>query len=137
MMNDVEELREVIQKAEEKIIKLHADQWRGYYKNRCGKDFLEYEYFIETFALWNNKGIDNKSEFSRACKIDIYNPCINAILNIGEKYGMNQFGDEIPKMICSACACRGCEFIQEHLGYDCEECKTKLGYQGYQGYCDE
>ena len=47
---------------------------------------------------------------------------------------------DIPKcaknMICEACACNGCEFMKDHLGYTCEDCKKDY-YTGYQGYCEE
>lgn len=59
--------------------------------------------------------------------IDLFKYCKDFHLNI-PKCAKN--------MICEACVCNGCEFMQYHLGYTCEECKKDY-YTGYQGHCDE
>lgn len=63
---------------------------------------------------------------------------ISSIIDLFEY--CKDFHLDIPKcaknMICEACACNGCEFMRDHLGYTCEDCKKDY-YTGYQGYCDE
>ena len=62
---------------------------------------------------------------------------ISGILDICKKFGITQFGTKVPKMICEACACKGCPYLKEHLGYDCQTCRKEMHFSGYEGYCDE
>lgn len=137
-INDFDKLNSIIADCKKKQRKILNDKWKSLYKERCTKYYVELEELV--------KGLD------------AYNHCYNIIthltlisdwvysnsFNSSSIYYILQFlkehdlllTKEIKLMACEACACQGCEYIKEHLGYTCKECKENY-YTGYEGYCDE
>ena len=115
-------------------------KWENVYKERCPKYYLPLNEIIRKIESENLFNVPSILSIGTKLKEFVYhNTCqISSIIDLF-KY-CKDFHLDIPKcvknMICEACACNGCEFMQDHLGYTCEDCKKDY-YTGYQGYCDE
>lgn len=138
LVYDINEITNIINNAKKHKCEILDKIWEDYYKERCKHNFLTFSQFVSEFAFWNNDNMVNVDRFKDMCfSISMEESVtIPNVLGIGKSFGFTQFGTKIPKMICEACSCEGCPYLQEHLGYDCKICK-KNGFDGYSGYCDE
>lgn len=108
--------------------------WKNLYEKRCLNHFIPLNKLVEEINL--NCFLYDKPSISDW----VYeSPCnCDSIIRILEKAKDMEL--ELPKsvkdMACEACACNGCSYLKEHLGFTCEECRRDY-CTGYQGYCDE
>ena len=136
-IDNLEEIDKVIRHVKQRRVEILNAQWEELYKSRCEKeeDFLSFSGFVKEIFFWSHN-FGEESDFKDKCNA-LDKPYIAYILDIADSMGYTKFGDKVPKMICSVCACHGCPSLKEHLGYDCHECSRKMHYGGYEGYCDE
>lgn len=111
-------------------------KWENVYKERCPKYYLPLNEIIRKIE---NENLTNMPSIPELKEFVYHNTFqISSIIDLFEY--CKDFHLDIPKcaknMICEACACNGCEFMRDHLGYTCEDCKKDY-YTGYHGYCDE
>lgn len=111
-------------------------KWENFYKERCHKYYLPLNEIIRKIESenWTNmpsipefKEFVYHSTFQISSIVDLFKYCKDFHLNIPKC---------VKNMICEACSCNGCEFMSDHLGYTCEQCKKDY-YTGYQGHCEE
>lgn len=111
-------------------------KWENVYKERCPKYYLPLNEMIRKIESENWTNMPSIPELKEFVYHNTFQ--ISSIIDLF-KY-CKDFHLDIPKcaknMICEACACNSCEFMQDHLGYTCEDCKKDY-YTGYHGYCDE
>lgn len=135
--HEIWKLKHKINDIRSDILHIHKQQWDIWYKTRCPEHYLSFEQFIDKLAFMNSNQ-NNRSEieqFKNECKYEVDECHIPCILDVASKYGFKDFSP-VYKMICEACACQGCPYMEEHLGHTCNDCR-KNGYQMYEGYCDE
>ncbi len=139
MLDNLKEIQKEYKNLCEKTLKTQGEIWEAYYKERCPKYFIPWEQLIKDLAFWNNDngGIFFCNTFIYKCASTISDPTIKALLNIMEYHNYTEFGNTgFEKMICEACACQGCPYMEEHLGHTCRDCKLHQ-FKYYNGYCDE
>lgn len=119
------------------ILQLHNQLWEEYYKERCPNHYKTFEEFVDTIVLWNRGSFDNVilDSFKNECKYGQNESTIPDILDIARKYGFKDIGT-VTCMICEACACNNCSYMETCSRHVCKDCK-KSGYMMYEGYCDE
>lgn len=123
-----------------KIIKKHqhfimSSEWEEMYKERCGKYYIPLDIFLKDI-IEQYDDYPYALIFQREFEHNWYPIFISDITNVVKDFEMKMPQQE-QKMICTACACEGCEYIKDHLGYTCEECKNEMCFTGYEGYCEE
>ena len=142
-MGKIKEIQSQITELKKQMREAAEEYWEALYKKRCPKYFISYDMFIHQIGFWNDdftsesrKKVD---EFKDKCYYKLYDDeraIIPEILTQAEYYNF-KIPLDVANMICEACACNSCPYLEEHLGYTCEECRFNKHYTGYQGYCDE
>jgi hypothetical protein len=135
----VEEINSLIESAKERKLEILDKCWEDLYKKRCPKHFLSFSKILKEIEYKNwldEENLKNFTHFFRIEKINESDTDISTVMSIAHKYKL-AIPESVSAMVCEACACNGCPYIKEHLGYTCEECRKRLSYTGYEGYCDE
>lgn len=128
-LTDYTELTALIRRCKCQQHYIAADAWEKMYKDRCGEFFIPlFELQREILYSLTDEELDRVVWTPAPVLIDI-------LQLLHEKYPWPK-PKRLYDMACAACACLGCPYLKQHLGYTCEECK-KDGCTGYQGYCDE
>lgn len=114
--------------------KITESNWKKMYYDRCEDNFMSLEKIISEISSrhWSEIEIKELEEIFLETKDTIYMIDIMHFLKDRELI----YPNSLQKMACAACACENCEFLKDHLGYTCEDCKKDY-LIGYQGYCDE
>lgn len=140
--NGIDEIRELNKKAKDlqaDIINVRNQMWEIWYKDRYPNHYMTFDKFVDQL-VFENRIIDGPDvdSFSDECLyLSTATPemHIKAVLSLADAYNLKNMMF-VSKMICEACACQGCPHMKEHLGHTCDDCR-KVGYQMYEGYCDE
>lgn len=136
MVSDYSEIEKIIDCCKEQRMYIIDKEWENTYKEKCPTHYLPLRKFVEAIDLENYLSQPNYENIKDWVYRDPGNASILYIL--GElKYRELSIPKSVSEMVCESCACCGCSMQKEHLGFDCEECKTKMTYTGYEGYCDE
>lgn len=138
-VKDIDEMSDLIGYAKDKKAELLDKVWENLYKERCPEHFISYSEVLKaidrTNWLMNEEGRKEFNEYFDILKIRENHAQISEIILIAKLYNL-QIPPEVGAMICEACACEGCPYMEEHLFHTCKECK-KVKYSYYEGYCDE
>lgn len=128
---DLKYLTRYIQNQKERITE---NNWKKMYYDRCEDNFMSLRKIIEEIwsKNWLSIEIEELEEIFLRTKDSVH---IIDLMNFLKDRKLI-YPNNLQKMTCAACACNNCEFLKEHLGYTCEECKKDY-LTGYQGYCDE
>lgn len=137
-IDDFDELSDIIEDCKKKQRKILNRKWKLLYEERCPKYYIELEELAKGLDVKNHSyNITTKLTFiSDWIYSNVFNSSsICYILQFlkGHKLLLTK---EIKLMVCEACACKGCEYMKDHLGHTCDECRDDY-YTGYEGYCDE
>lgn len=136
--NDLDKLSDIIADCKKKQKKLLNEKWKYLYEERCPKYYVDLEKLVERLDVYNHSY--NKTTHLTFISDWVYSNSFNSssiyyILQFLKEHEL-LLTKEIKLMTCEACACQGCEYMKEHLGHTCKECKENY-YTGYEGYCDE
>lgn len=140
--NGIDKIRELNKKAKDlqaDIINVRNQMWEIWYKDRCPNHYMTFDRFVDQL-VFENRIIDGPDvdSFRDEClylSTATSEMHIKAVLSLADMYNLKN-RMFVSKMICEACACQGCPHMKEHLGHTCGDCR-KVGYQMYEGYCDE
>lgn len=142
-MNDIvtyiNDKRNEIKRLKAEIFKAQCEHWVDLYKDRCKEYFLTLEEFMKAIAFDNHfddRDVDNIISFRESCLKETTEVSITDILREMDSHNLNFIPDKVARMICEACSCQNCKYIEEHLGYTCQDCRNSK-YRHYSGYCDE
>lgn len=111
-------------------------EWERIYKRKCPNHYLPLNDFIKEIDLTNWLNSSDYENIEDWVYKRPTNATINSIMNEAKERKLS-IPKKVSEMICEACACNGCPYLEEHLGYDCNKCKKEMSYTGYEGYCDE
>ena len=127
----------LIRDLKEYRIDILSKQWEDYYKERCGEAYLTLREFIDAIRFQNfyALGEENYQWYKEFYELHS-DVTISSLVEFCKRRGI-KLSYKNTEMICKACACEGCPYLEEHLGYTCEKCKKDMLFTGYQGYCDE
>ena len=130
---DYSDLLDILPAVRERQKALLENQWRYYYKDRCGESFISLDDFLSEFDF--RIGFRESYYTSRLPFGVEEAACIDEILHFAKDFNKS-YSPKVKKMVCEACACNGCPYMKEHLGHTCKDCKME-GLTMYEGYCDE
>lgn len=104
--------------------------WKNDYEKSLGRAYLSLDTIVLLFRFVNEKSIG-------LCGFEeeVYNKhnTMYGLLQCAKKYQLN-IPEVVWDVVCSNCACSGCE--KHCSGYSCDVCKETYG-QGYETVCDE
>lgn len=135
-ITDYREITKLIEYCEIQQRKIIGNEWERIYKERCPNHYLSLNDFVTKIDEANLIEVQEYENIEDMVYKYPANATINHIMDEAKDKKLH-IPKDVSDMICEACVCCECEYLKEHLGYNCDECKKHLFYTGYQGYCDE
>ena len=121
----IRDKRDEIKRLKAEIFKAQSKRWEDLYKDRCKEYFLPLKEFIDAIAFDNGLGGDVDG-FKRSFSEEATEVSIKIVLTEMGSHNLEFIPFKIARMICEACSCQNCKYIEEHLGYICQDCRDNI-----------